>query len=140
MRVLKSALGLTMVAAIAGCGGGGNGGVAAVRQTLHTFGNDLLSGNAAGACSLYTASRLQAIGGRSGCKRILAIAVSSPAAKAKLRQEVKRIDSLPISVHGNTATVSGSGGAKTILVYQNGRWLFGASAGSTSSTGTSTAG
>ena len=141
MRATRCAIVLVLVIAIGGCGGSSSSRDAAgVRQTLHQFVNDLLSSNAAGACSLFTPAALTAhFGKRSSCEQLLAKATKISGEKRALRREASKIDGTPVSVHGNTATVANTGGAgNTTLTYQNGRWLFGTNSAQTS--GTSTAG
>jgi hypothetical protein len=156
MRVSRRSLALAAVIAVsvAGCGGGGGGGArgsatgggagarsaAGVRQTLHELANDLLNGNAAAACSLYSTSALTRVfGSKSNCEHLLSASSLSAAEKNRLRQEAKKIDSLPVSIHGNTATVSNpTGSGTTTLTFENGHWLLDApSSQSSSSTSTS---
>jgi len=141
MRVTRCVPVLVLVVAVTGCGGSGSSRDAAgVRQTMHQFVNDLVSNNAAGACSLFTSEALtHTFGGSSGCQQLLARATKAPGEKRKLRREAKKIDGTPISVHGNTATVLNIGSAgSTTLTYVNGRWLIGTT--SAQGSGTSTGG
>ena len=122
------------VVAVAGCGGSGGGtsnGVAGVRASLHEFAQDLLNGNYAGACDLFTASARAKVGG-SNCANLLGEAMkSSPSSRSQVQQALAKTDSWPVSVHGDTATTPNvNGGASTTWVKQGGRWLIGSGVGS----------
>ncbi len=145
MAMRKRALALAVIGAVslAGCGGSSSGShsAAGVRQTLHELANDLLGGNASAACSLYTSTAVNRIfQSKSNCEKLLGATTLSPSEKSKLRREAAKIDTLPVSIHGNTATVSNPTGTGTsTLAYVNGRWLLDAPSGSaSSSTSTST--
>jgi hypothetical protein len=146
MVLRKRALALTVVGAVslAGCGGssGGSHSASGVRQTLHDLANDLLSGNTSAACSLYSSSAIKEIfRGKSNCEKLLGATTLSSAEKSRLRKEAAKIDSLPVSIHGNTATVSNpTGTGSTTMTYENGRWLLDAPSGSSSSSTSTTAG
>jgi hypothetical protein len=123
-----------MAAGLAGCGGGGSSStsgktsdpVAGVRATLREFANDLLSGNYGAACDLFTVSARGQVGGP-GCPQLLAQAMKASKSKSDVEQALPKIDSWPVSVHGNTATTPNvSGGSSTTFVKQGGRWLIGA--------------
>ena len=104
------------------------------------FVDDLLSGNTAAACSRFTPSAVDhTFGGRSACLQLLATATKTSSEKAKLRLEAKQIDSTPVTLHGNTATVPNTGSSgTTTLVYENGQWLFGTTSSGQTGTGTGT--
>lgn len=128
------------VVALAGCGGS-NGEprtVAGVRQALHRLVDDLISGDTAGACSLFTPAALQhTFGGQAACQQLLALAAKTPGEKAKLEHAARQIDTAPITVHGDIANVPrATGGGTSSAVYVNGRWLFGASPSQQTSTAT----
>jgi hypothetical protein len=120
---------------LAGCGGGGSstssGGkasdpVAGVRSTLREFANDLLNGNYGAACDLFTPSARSQVGG-SGCANLLAQAMKASKGRSEVQQALPKIDTWPVSVHGNTATTPNvNGGSPTTFVKQGGRWLIGA--------------
>ena len=139
MAMRKRALALTVVGAVslAGCGGsnGGSHSATGVRQTLHDLANDLLAGNASAACSLYTSAAVKQIfQSKSNCEKLLGATTLSPSEKSKLRKEAAKIDTLPVSIHGNTATVSNpTGTGSSTLAFVNGRWLLDAPSGSASS-------
>ena len=125
MRIRSAAaLGLVAVAA-ASCGGGGGSSdpVTGVRQTLHQFASDVASGDYAGACSKFTSSAISSLGGESNCEKLLKLAASVPNAKQKIQQQASLIDSTPVSVSGNTATVR-FGNSPTTFTNQDGRWLI----------------
>jgi hypothetical protein len=142
MRKRVLALTVVGVVSLAGCGGssGGSRSASGVRQTLHDLANDLLNGNTSAACSLYSSSAIKDVfHGKSNCEKLLGATTLSSAEKSRLRTEAARIDSLPVSIHGNTATVSNpSGTGSTTLTYENGRWLLDAPSSSTASSSTST--
>ena len=125
-----AAIGAAAVA-LSGCGGGSSSAgkssdpVTGVRATLREFANDLLSGNYSGACSVFTASARSQVGG-SGCPDLLAKAMKVGKSRSAVQQAVPKIDSWPVSVHGNTATTPNvNGGSHTPFVKQGGRWLIG---------------
>ena len=146
MQMRKRVLALATVGvALAGCGGGGSSSsshsASGVRATLHELANDLLNGNASAACSLYSSSAIKAVfQSKANCAHLLGARKLAPAEKSKLRKEAARIDSLPVTIHGNTATVSNpTGTGSTTMTYENGRWLLDVpGSSSSSSTGTST--
>ena len=145
MQMRKRALAIAVVGtlAIAGCGGGSSSSshsASGVRATLHDLANDLLNGNAAAACSLYSSSAIKTVfQNKANCARLLSATKLSPSEKSKLRKEAAKIDSLPVTIHGNTATVSNpTGTGTTTMTYENGRWLLDPPGSSSSSTGTST--
>ena len=109
--------------ALAACGGGGSD-VDQVRQTAHQFVNDLLNGDTAGACSLITPSALSQVGGQSGCSKLLDLALKTPGAKQKIQTQASKLDSAPVKINGNSATIQGGGSSPTPLVKQNGRWYI----------------
>ena len=122
-----------MTVALAGCGGGGGsaGAVAGVRQTLHTLATDLLKGDYKGACQLMTVSAQAQLGG-SECPTELgqAVFISGDPTQAVLILEKAQSAHTPVTVHGNTATVSGTdGNHPTTFVKQGGRWLIQGGAG-----------
>ena len=141
-RVLAPAV--VVVVGITGCGGSSGGGsrsASGVRATLHQLANDLLNGNAAGACSLYSSAAIkQVFQNKSNCARLLGATALPSAEKSRLRTEAAKIDSLPVTIHGNTAVVSNpTGRGTTTLSYENGRWVLDVPGGSSSvSSGSST--
>lgn len=110
--------------ALAGCGSSDPSGD--VRNTLHQFVNNVLDGNYAGACGLMTTSARAQLGGSQCSQRLgQAMQLASSSQKAAARKQAAKIDSFPVSVHGDTATISNpGGGSPTTLVKQNGHWLI----------------
>ncbi len=141
MRIRAVAAVGAVAVGLAACGGGGSGStsgkssstpnkpsdpIGGVRATLREFATDLLSGNYSGACDLFTASARGQVGG-SGCANLLAQAMKDSKSKSDVKQALPKIDSWPVSVHGNTATTPNvNGGSPTTFVKQGGRWLIGA--------------
>ncbi len=129
-RALMAVVGASAV--LAGCGGNASsGGVAGVRHTLHEFASDLQSGNYAGACGLMTPSArarvtaaTAALGRKLDCEQLLAYARSQPGAAQKIEQEAAKLNTLHVSVSGNTAKANAGGTVPTAFIKQGGRWLI----------------
>lgn len=130
MRIRSVAVLVAAVATLVGCGGGSSDPVAGVRTAMHQFVDDLLNGNYSGACDLMTSSARAQVGGSQCAARLgEAMQFASASQKATARKQESQINTYPVSVHGDTATVSSSsGGAPTTFVKQNGKWLLGGGA------------
>lgn len=118
--VLTAALGV-----LAGCGSSASSNpTAGVHATLHQFVNDLSSGNYSGACDLLTANVKAQLGGSQCASRLASVMQLNPNAKKQLQASASKIDSTPVTAHGDQATTRGSGGGGTTYVRQGNRWLI----------------
>ena len=131
MRV-RTVVAVGVCAVLGGCGGSGSpGAVAGVRHTLHEFASDLLSSNYPAACALMTPSARErlaaattALGRKLDCPQLLAFALSQPGARQKIEREAAKLNTLHVSVSGNTARANAGGTVPTVFIMQGGRWLI----------------
>lgn len=115
---------------LAGCGSSAQPRTAAgVRATVNRFLSDLTAADGKDACALMDANakaQLRAISKVGSCEHTITVASGLDTATAAQRSQLRGYAaSVPITVHGDTATLPSTGGDRTgRLVYQHGHWLF----------------
>jgi hypothetical protein len=117
-----------------GCGSGGGDrsheDASGVRATERAFLTDMRDGRFGDACALMTPAALAEVRQQNeadpstDCSSLMAL-VQGFTGKEKLDSWVSQVDSLPVTVNGDHATVAlSNGGNTTEMVYVDGHWMI----------------